>query len=958
MCLWNPTVDITGNWRDTENWLPHIQTREPWLLDGKPNQFQQNLNLLQGNYTIRFEYDRGLDKKPGWSLNGVYEDFQGFQVDGVTIPLCFLPVLEKDNIYQAECEIEIWENAKSVQLELHLLNTRVMRTWIIVHGHIPSSQTYQALPPAGDGEYMLVRGIPFMLRKFDLMFFPAGRSATVNIDRGSLAPWQNGMEFDCHGAEVNNAHFLGMIHNIDIANGSWSSPKGDHGYSHFVGDQAGEVTIEYMDHNKTIVPLIFGFNVWYSRPWDILWHYSPYQLEAEGCNYDDGLFLGHNEYRDLIQDAVSLVDGVRIMGSSCCNARFVFSLNLAGSAVRSITVKGAKELYGHPVISAITLDTTLKTSELMALPDIFNGQPCIKPVTLDDIDKKCYLPGITKLMKLLYTFVEDLPKLQKPEIPDGYFGPDFDFTGAQEAIYAATFLYRNGPECGSHIADSGTECCSSTAGQALAHYTLGMGVWREWESLFGSIQNWFKLYQEREPGNLPGRNSGWTRAVGELLRESMAFGYDKFINRYIDWLDSALFAEAQPPHWNRVAGEPDVFSYRIIVGEMEERGNRENDGHGICMWGRYMVWHWLGRPKEWNETHWKVTESSVEWIKWQLDNDVLRPGVRKDVLYTESECAYGGYDIYSSFNCLHGIKLAIRMAEQLGKSETIERWNTLYQRLRQGILDHLVDDSDCGEIWHTESNCEWQDHAHKLPHLHLATEGDTYTPLQDYMNGDNYDRRYLEIDRNTYRYLMKDKNYNCVRMYGYGQGMMTQAALLLDEMNDATRFMKVLLTHCYLPEFEGWACPEGIIVHRSGQFYLPVNAYLGQDAHLADATKAVRLMLGIDDNNPEHLRLVPRYPAEWTRMSISRYPVLTGETRQLMEYIYERKFDRQILSFKFERSVEHLSVRFGPLEKDILVTRAYVSGSEVPFEITDSGDGRWVWVRDISGIAGNISIEL
>ena len=197
----------------------------------------------------------------------------------------------------------------------------------------------------------------------------------------------------------------------------------------------------------------------------------------------------------------------------------------------------------------------------------------------------------------------------------------------------------------------------------------------------------------------------------------------------------------------------------------------------------------------------------------------------------------------------------------------------MYERLAEGILEHLTDESDFGPIWHTEPDCDWQDHAHKLAHLQLATDGDTYTPLQDYKENNRIDRRYLEIDLNTYNFLMKDKNYNCLRMYGYGQGMMTQAALLLDMMADAERFMEMLLHHCYLPKFGRWICPEGIILHESREYYLPVNAYMGQDSHVADSTKAVRLMLGIDDNKPEHLRFIPRFPSSWTFMAVKDFPV-------------------------------------------------------------------------------------
>jgi hypothetical protein len=278
--------------------------------------------------------------------------------------------------------------------------------------------------------------------------------------------------------------------------------------------------------------------------------------------------------------------------------------------------------------------------------------------------------------------------------------------------------------------------------------------------------------------------------------------------------------------------------------------------------------------------------------------------------------------------------------------------------LRRGILDHLVDQTAEGPIWQTHRACDWQDHAHRLVHLHLATEGDTYTPLQDYAAGDESERDYLQISRNSYRGLLKDKNYDYLRMFGYGQGMMTQAALLLDEMEDATKFLDMMLTHCYLPHMEGWTGPEGIIVHRSGKYYLPVNGYMGQDSHVADSTKALRLMLGVDDNHADHLRLVPRYPASWTSMSIKDFPALTGPARQRIAYRYERSSTGHRFHFEFEQPVARFSIRLGPVPRGKKLLRASRDGDQaLPCEVVNSGDSRWVWLRNQQGQSGTVTVD-
>jgi hypothetical protein len=670
----------------------------------------------------------------------------------------------------------------------------------------------------------------------------------------------------------------------------------------------------------------------------------------EEYNYNDALFGGDPAPMRQIRDTLRLVDGERGIGGVLSSTRYIFSLDLGGRRVRRLHITGSAEMHGHPFIGGITVETDEASAAgggLPPLPAVAEAPPAVRAVTPDELRAPERATELAALQRLLYATTDDLPDLKSPVIPANYFGPRYDFAGPREALNAASFLYHNGPECAAHIADRGTECGSSTARKALSHYTTGMGIWRRTTPLYDGLDDFLRQYQIKQPGDLPGTGRAWARGVGELLREAIAFGYDKFANSYIDWMDACLFHDANPPHWIRCPGRGTTsqgYTQRQ-VGNVLETGNRENDGHGICMWGRYMAWHWLGRSREWNARRWKATAAAADWIVWQLETKPLFPGKGKDVLWTESECAYGSYDIYSTYNCLHGLKLSLRLAEQLGKTAELVRWQTAYDRLRQGVLAHLVDESDCGPIWHTEDKNEWQDHAHKLPHIHLATEGDTFTPLEDYARGDATERRYLEISRNSYRYLMKDRNYNCLRMYGYGQGMMLQAALLLDEMGDAEQFLNRLVSYCYLQNLEGWICPEGIIVHRNGRLYVPVNGYMGQDSHVADATKALRVMLGVDDNNPQHPRLVPRFPASWSKAGIRDFPVLSGETRTTVGYEIKRGDAELAMRVCFAEPPASYSVRLGPLPGPWREAR--VNGQTIPVEIIQSGDAWWAWCRNL-----------
>jgi hypothetical protein len=166
-----------------------------------------------------------------------------------------------------------------------------------------------------------------------------------------------------------------------------------------------------------------------------------------------------------------------------------------------------------------------------------------------------------------------------------------------------------------------------------------------------------------------------------------------------------------------------------------------------------------------------------------------------------------------------------------------------------------------------------------------------------------------------------------------------------------------MVDHCYLSHLEGWTAPEGIILHKSGEFWTPVNGYMGQDSHLADSQKALRLMLGIDDNNSDHLRIIPRFPASWNQTSISDFPVLTGSKRQKIKYTYTRDVTGQVFNFGFESPVTNMSLRLGPIPAGKEILKATLNGQMVMFENLFSGDSRWIWIKDLSGKQGEVKIQ-
>ena len=943
-------IDITGSWRSQDD-SERIIVREPPIPRDDPRIFEQTLHTMPGSYAIEIDYSPSRDADLGSSLQGAFKNYQGLTVDGNVVPLTFV---KKGEVFTASAEFKAV--GSGTHLEIAFFNTRAPVTRLLCPSFNPNPRLH-ALQPTGEGELMLVRGMPFLLRKH--VFFES-TVGELGVDHGSLVEWRNGMALDCKGAKAHKIHFLGMIHNIDLGSASWYCKHGDFGYTHFVGENAGQIVLEFDGGITEEIPLVFGYNIWFSKPWDLFWYFAPWGRPVNRItNYDAELFAGNDHARGILQDGLKLRDGLRSPVVAGTNARFVYSLQLDGRPLRRIRVTGSEKLHDFPLISAVTLETAEASEGLVSLPDIMQEWDQTPTDSLAAVRNGAWREANRHLQETLYVSETQLPKLTEPEIPQDYFGPHYSFTGAQEAVYAATYLYRNGPECATHIADSGNACNSKTANRMTAWYTHNTGVWVGIDSFYGSLQRWIELYKTRDPGELPGMGEAWSRGIGELIRESMAFGYDKFIDSYIDWLDRSLFKDATPPHWLRAPGSGDMSpDYHVAAhGKLRESGNRENDGHGICMWGRYMTWHWKGHSREWAESHYKATEAAVQWIQYQLDTDSIYPGVHKDVLYTESECAHEGYDIYSTYNCLHGVRLSARVARAMGRDQQADEWERLERRLRAGILKELVDNTADGPIWHTDPKCDWQDNAHKLVPIHLASDGDTYTPREDWQSESAEVRRVLEITINSYKCLLRSQNFDFLRAYGYGQGMMLQAALLLDEMQDATKLANLMVTRCYLPHMAGWCAPEGILQHPSGKFWMPMNGYAGQDSHLADSVKALRLMLGVDDNRPGELHLVPRYPEKWTRLQISAFPVLTGSTRQHLTYCYERSPREQMFDYSFSDAPTSFHLRLGPIDPLWTSITVEHSGQPLAARIVSSGDSAWVWTEVQASMTGKIVLR-
>ena len=130
------------------------------------------------------------------------------------------------------------------------------------------------------------------------------------------------------------------------------------------------------------------------------------------------------------------------------------------------------------------------------------------------------------------------------------------------------------------------------------------------------------------------------------------------------------------------------------------------------------------------------------------------------------------------------------------------------------------------------------------------------------------------------------------RQMGYGQGYLTQCAIMLDRYDELTECIEAAAMFCYHHTDHNYIVPEGVIVHGSKRFWYR-NADHGNAVQQAEIVKCSRLLLGIDDIVPERgLRLIPRLPITWQTMEVTRYPV-TGADKKIkyISFSYKRGKD-------------------------------------------------------------------
>jgi hypothetical protein len=688
-----------------------------------------------------------------------------------------------------------------------------------------------------------------------------------------------------------------------IAAYGWADPR-NYSYRFFVGDELGRIGLNYADGTTQVFPLRLGEGVWFGRAfYDFQ---EPFSTDAR---------LQHAFVRSLrFYPAAPLEDG-----------DYVAVIIPKREAIRSITVENSPAKRGTIVIKGITLEArdgdgiraVAKFAKHALSPEFeaFAKAKALRPQGEDEAQAE---QRMNDLRRALYTSDEEFKGHVAAETPAGYSGPEVLFRGDVSAeILSNVFRY--------NVQD----ILAKIDGEGMYHTSTQDAIsWGGYRG-FGTFR--------RDVGSYYGVS--YTRDMGRSLQEIADLGYTGAVMRCVDYslrmarsyaTDPALKFNglSLPPHWGSLVNQPANPSF-------------ENDGQGLTILAMYRLWLRMPDREEWLRARWPDVKASGDWILWQFAHPDIS-GAVDAVLHTTGESANGdGHSVYPDAVCMDALRALAEMAESIGETASAAQWRSRANQMREAITRrYIVNDPGYGRVW-TMDYANWTHKSTVLGPLVFQADDWGFAP-------EDSNPEWRAVNAATYQRLVDA--YKPFGFYGqsmgYGQGFVTQAALLLDRMQDATKMLDWMGKEIYDPRYRSFIVPEGVQIDPTGQFWFRMGD-LGNGVQEAEVVKTLRVVIGVDDTVPARLQLFPRMPYGWSEIAVERYPFVFESAGKLetalLSYRLSRLGDTMRLKISSDRELGPVAMRLGPFANHPDVSRVHVNGRSLfGASAEHSGDSWWV----------------
>ncbi|MEN8155757.1 MAG: hypothetical protein ABFS10_02310 [Bacteroidota bacterium] len=730
-------------------------------------------------------------------------------------------------------------------------------------------------------------------------------------------------------------YILGAINSMDRSHPPWGG--GNSYRNFFIGDSAGILTLTYASGTIDTIPLIFGYNVGWNHNYKI--SSEPFKSDPDAKKaLDQALCVanaleGYNSGGDDYYIKIALRDEKLESAAIYDHPKKIGYFRLDGITFGGVKERGDQQIYREERGKAIP-DSTKQWLESHTIHSD-NPLPKSRLDAIKILKGKYY----TSNTDINYTTIaREAESLSSADFP----GPRIKFTGTPVAELMTNIYYENAAGLLERVGEDGMfheSAYKADRFDGFAGWTPELGAYY---------------------------TTSYTRLRGLTVLTQLGFAEE--VNRSIAYFDKWLmyfpqsYPELQlggkpvPGHATVIANQPHIY-FDLLKGYgwptkqiSRDFGNPENDGHGFLMLTRWRAWQKQGKEQAWIENRWEAINEAAEYIPWCLDNPELSFS-EHGLLHNESEGGLNKLSMFCDFACYLGLKSYSEMAGSIENNMKADRWSSEANRLYQNMMAYYPLESDrWGDVWDPEKNA-----AFGYTHSTLA-------PLcigMDYWGYDVINKLPGDwADRTKRTYLMQlEKNAPqgaATAGIGYGQGYITQSALLLDQMDDAQKMVGWLAKACFAPGLQHpFRVPEGSIISEDGSTWRRWGD-LGNGYQLIEVVHTVSLLAGIDDFSTDHLHIMPRILKDWNGLEIDGWPVriISNGTSILSKLSLNLSADyqkgEQIVTLSFEAPVDQGKFRLGPFPaaaKSVKVTR---NGKKVKASLFCSGTENWAWI-DISG---------
>lgn len=736
----------------------------------------------------------------------------------------------------------------------------------------------------------MVGGVPFAVATGSMFAADGIRNMPVNL-------------------KLNGFYLLGMTNSVDVGGNVWEDPRNAQNRN-WVGDLLGNVVISYADGKKVTYPIVLGESAFWGT-----------------------MFTGFPDpYGKDMAFTNALDNSLRLYpkGPSDVGRYIAYIKTDPGKQVTGVQLIDNPKKPGFPMVFGITAELSAgQPKPKGAVSTAWEFEPgvnSLRSLLPKGVETAARTKAINALMDNLYNTVDRVKNATEPIIPQGYNGPQVLFEGTPEAKVLSGIFHHNIKDMLDKLEPNGFYNTS----------TLNAPSWGGYQG-FGSFLSKYNSYH----GQM------WTRDMGRTLVELACLGYPEKSQKSVEYalLMSRVWETGPQPGMDiRELGRLDVDGVRLprhicrrlnypttVPGE----GCFENDGHALISLAAWKVWQRIANPQQWWNQNREDLVGLGDWIVWQLDNP--KTSGAKGVLRTDSECSGGvGYSVYADYLCLEALLGLAEMADGSGDSEKAKLWRATAKRLEAGIDKYYItNDKQFGRMWTLQSS-GWPNQSTVLGPVIVQSDRAGFLPEQGKAD-------WRDITTGNFNRMLKV--YQPVGFYGvamgYGQGFTTQAALMLDRMKEASVMLDWTARIVYDPRQGAYIVPEGSELHPDGKHWHRTGD-LGNGVQEAEIVKAIRLVVGIDDTNPNMIGIYPRMPLGWKKIN-AVMPVLVtnGAKRMNIKMELQREGKKMLMQLRPTDSLGKVSFRVGPFAKK--PAGKVSSGSQaIPAGVKFSGDSWWV----------------